>query len=69
MKAVAPSVTFEVEPFPNEAFVQVKSTQGHGIAGDVVVKVSLTSPVVREEQLAAAAAASVCNGTLKIFLL
>ena len=61
-------MTFVVEPFPNEAYVQVKSIQGHGIAGDVIVKVSLTSPVVREEQLAAAAAASVCNGMLKILL-
>ena len=61
-------MTFVVEPFPNEAYVQVKSIQGHGIAGDVIVKVSLTSPVVREEQLAAAAAASVCNGMLNILL-
>lgn len=36
----------------------VKSVQGHGLAGDILVKVSLTSLVVREEQLAAAAAAA-----------
>ena len=36
----------------------VKSVQGHGLSGDISVKVSLTSPVVREEQLAAAAAAT-----------
>lgn len=42
----------------------VKSVQGHGLSGDILVKVSLTSPVVREEQLAAAAAtAGATNGS------
>ncbi len=59
-QAVAPSVSFNVDTLPNEAVVMVKSVQGHGLSGDILVKVSLTSPVVREEQLAAAAAA---NGT------
>ncbi|KAK4024696.1 hypothetical protein OUZ56_010118 [Daphnia magna] len=57
-KVVAPSITFNVETLPNEAVVMVKSVQGHGLAGDILVKVSLTSLVVREEQLAAAAAAA-----------
>lgn len=65
-QAVAPSVTFTVHPQPDQAFVQVRAIQGHGLTGDIVIKVSLTSPVVREEQLAAAAAAAaVPNGTCK----
>nr|CAG4641552.1 EOG090X037N [Eurycercus lamellatus] len=56
LAVVAPTVAFTVSPFPDQAFVEVKSIQGHGLSGDIVVKVSLTSPVVREEQLAAAAA-------------
>jgi len=53
-----------VETHPNEAVVMVKSVQGHGLPGDILVKVSLTSPVVREEQLAAAAATGgAANGT------
>ncbi|KAK4026822.1 hypothetical protein OUZ56_015848 [Daphnia magna] len=65
LSVVAPSITFNVETLPNEAVVMVKSVQGHGLAGDILVKVSLTSPVVREEQLAAAAAAATVatNGT------
>jgi zinc finger RNA-binding protein len=64
IKVVAPSITFNVETLPNEAVVMVKSVQGHGLSGDILVKVSLTSPVVREEQLAAAAAtAGATNGT------
>nr|CAG4647758.1 EOG090X037N [Moina brachiata] len=55
-QAVAPSVTFAVEPQPEEAHVLVKSS-GHAL-NEVTIKVSLTSPVVREEQLAAAAALS-----------
>ena len=62
-QAVAPSITFNVETPPNEAFVLVKSVQGHGLSGDIIVKVSLTSPVVREEQLAAAAAAATSNAS------
>lgn len=41
----------------------VKSVQGHGLTGDILVKVSLTSPVVREEQLAAAAATASSGST------
>ncbi len=53
-----------MQTLPNEAVVMVKSVQGHGLPGDILVKVSLTSPVVREEQLAAAAAtAGATNGT------
>ena len=55
---MAPSVTFAVEPRADEAHVLVKSSQGHALDGEVTIKVSLTSPVVREEQLAAAAAAA-----------
>lgn len=65
-------MTFTVDPQPNHSLVQVKSVQGHGLSGDIVVKVSLTSPVVREEQLAAAAAAAastVANGTQGRFYL
>lgn len=47
-----------MEPSPEEALVVVKSVQGHGLSDEIIVKVSLTSPVVREEQLAAAAAAN-----------
>lgn len=63
-QAVAPSVTFQVEPRPEEALVLVKSVQGHGLSGEICVKVLLTSTVVREEQLAAAAAvaASIAAG-------
>ena len=68
LKAVAPSVTFTVDPQPNHALVQVKAVQGHGLSGDIIVKVSLTSPVVREEQLAAAAS-SCANGTNCFLLL
>nr|CAG4638329.1 EOG090X037N [Cyclestheria hislopi] len=57
LAAVASSVTFNVEPRPADALVDVKAVQGHGLSGDILVQVSLTSPVVREEQLAAA------NGT------
>lgn len=53
---MAPSVTFTVESRPDEAHVVVKSL-GHAL-DEVTIKVSLTSPVVREEQLAAAAAAA-----------
>ena len=60
-------MAFVVDPFPDEAFVQVKSTQGHGLSGDIIVKVSLTSPVVREEQLAAAAAAAVVSNGICYF--
>nr|CAG4650831.1 EOG090X037N [Simocephalus serrulatus] len=63
LSAVAPSITFSVETLPNEAFVLVKSVQGHGLSGDILVKVSLTSPVVREEQLAAAAATVTAGST------
>ncbi|KZR99281.1 putative Zinc finger RNA-binding protein, partial [Daphnia magna] len=65
LSVVAPSITFNVETLPNEAVVMVKSGQGHGLAGDILVKVSLTSLVVTEEQLAAAAAAATVatNGT------
>nr|CAG4649186.1 EOG090X037N [Scapholeberis mucronata] len=63
LSAVAPSITFVVETQPNEAFVLVKSVQGHGLPGDITVKVSLTSPVVREEQLAAAAAAATATSS------
>lgn len=59
IQAVAAAITFSVEPRPDEALVEVKSVQGHGLSGDIIVRVSLTSPVVREEQLAAAA-----NGSL-----
>merc|ERR1712071_131267 len=59
LTAVAAAITFNVEPRAEEALVEVKSMQGHGLSGDIIVQVSLTSPVVREEQLAAAAA----NGT------
>jgi len=55
LAVVAAAITFNVEPRPDEALVEVKSVQGHGLSGEIVVKVSLTSPVVREEQLAAAA--------------
>jgi len=55
LAAVAAAITFSVEPRPDEALVEVKSVQGHGLSGDIIVRVSLTSPVVREEQLAAAA--------------
>lgn len=41
----------------------MKSVQGHGLSGDILVKVSLTSPVVREEQLAAAAATVTAGST------
>ena len=53
---MAAAITFNVEPRAEEALVEVKSMQGHGLSGDIIVQVSLTSPVVREEQLAAAAA-------------
>ena len=38
-----------------EAYVDVRATQGHGLPGNIFVQVSLTSPVVREEQLAGGA--------------
>ena len=44
----------------------MKSVQGHGLSGEIVVKVSLTSPVVREEQLAAAANGSFNYSTRKL---
>jgi zinc finger RNA-binding protein len=59
LAAVAANVTYVVEPRPDEALVEVKSIQGHGLSGDIVISVSLTSPVVREEQLAAVASGTV----------
>jgi len=54
LTAVAPNVTFDVEPHSEAALVDVRAVQGHGLSGDILIQVSLTSPVVREEQLAAA---------------
>ena len=59
LQAVAPSGTFSVEPHPDAAQVDVKANNGHGLAGEVLVQVVLTSPVVREEQLALANGLSV----------
>ena len=61
-KAVAANVTFDVEPHSEAALVDVRAVQGHGLSGDILIQVSLTSPVVREEQLAAA------NGLLNLVL-
>nr|CAG4640720.1 EOG090X037N [Eulimnadia texana] len=52
LTAVAQGITFTVSPVVDEAAMEVRAVQGHGLSGELVVKVSLTSPVVREEQLA-----------------
>ena len=49
-------VTFTVDPFPDQALLQVRIIQGHRLTGDIVITVSFSSPlVIFEEQLASAA--------------
>ena len=44
--------TFTVDPFPNQALVQVRVIQGHHLTGDIVITVSFTSPLMNfEDQL------------------
>jgi len=66
LAVVASSVTFTVEPFPDDALVQVKAVQAHNLSGDISVQIALTSPVVREEQLAAAATAAAAGAAASV---
>lgn len=48
--------TFTVDPFPDQALLQVRITQGHRLTGDILITVYFTSPfVTSEDQLASAA--------------
>jgi len=49
-----PHVTFTVCPCPEQAFIKMTATEGHGLTGVLVVTLYLTSNAVEEEHLAAA---------------